>query len=260
MSKKLITLILATVALLVIVGAFKYGNMGTSFLWRISDQGTWLLPLVLVSAAIDSLHPCAFSILLLTIGFLFSMGKMRGAVLKTGGMFILGIFLVYVLIGLGIMHTLHLFSTPNFMAKIGATLLIIMGSIGLINELFPNFPIKLKIPQASHKTMASLIERASMPTAFVLGLIVGLCAFPCAGGPYLMVLGLLHDKATYGLGLGYLLLYNLIFILPLILILLIASNKGLLEKVQVWKTQQSGSMRLWGGLIAVALGILIFFL
>ncbi len=75
-----------------------------------------------------------------------------------------------------------------------------------------------------------------------------------------MVLGLLHDQATYLRGLGYLLLYNLIFVLPLVLILLLASNKLLLNKVQSWQTAERRAMRLWGGVAMIALGILIFFL
>lgn len=75
-----------------------------------------------------------------------------------------------------------------------------------------------------------------------------------------MVLGLLYDKATYAAGLGYLLLYNLIFILPLVIILLIASDKCLLEKVQAWQSNERGIMRFGGGIAMVALGIIIFFL
>ena len=75
-----------------------------------------------------------------------------------------------------------------------------------------------------------------------------------------MVLGLLHDQATYLKGLGYLILYNLIFILPLALILLIASNRALLEKVQGWQREKRVLMRFGGGIAMIALGLAIFFL
>ena len=75
-----------------------------------------------------------------------------------------------------------------------------------------------------------------------------------------MVLGLLHDMSTYAKGLGYLLLYNLIFILPLVVMLLIASNHALLEKVRTWQRQENKMMRLGGGIVMVILGILILFL
>jgi len=79
----------------------------------------YLLPLLIASALVDSTNPCAFSILLLTIAFLFSIGRLRSDILKAGALYIFGIFLVYILIGLGILQTLEVFNVPNFMAKIG---------------------------------------------------------------------------------------------------------------------------------------------
>lgn len=257
MSKKLLILIGMAVALIGGVLLLKTGNIGTTALWNISDGGKWMLPLVGVAALIDSINPCAFGILLLTIAFLLSLQKSRSSILKIGGVYILGLLTVYFLIGLGILQALHLFNTPHFMAKAGALLLIVLGGINLINEFFPSFPVKLKIPQAAHAKMASLMNKASLPAVFLLGALVGLCEFPCTGGPYLMVLGLLHDQGTYIAGVGYLLLYNLIFILPLVIILLIASDNALIAKVQGWKKSETKHMRLWGGIAMVILGLII---
>ncbi|MEK7646787.1 MAG: cytochrome c biogenesis protein CcdA [Patescibacteria group bacterium] len=258
MNKKLITLAVIGILLLTAILFFKGSSTGAATLWSWSNGGTWLLPLVGVAALMDSINPCAFSILILTIAFLFSIGKLRSDILKIGGIYILGIFLIYLAIGLGILQTLHLFNTPHFMAKVGATLLVAMGLLSVIGHLFPNFPIKLKIPHASHARIAELMEKASMPAAFILGGLVGLCEFPCTGGPYLLVLGLLHDQATYLRGLGYLLFYNAIFVLPLVIILLISGNTALLEKVKTWKQANTGVMRLWGGIAMILLGLIIF--
>src|SRR3989344_2291403 len=198
---KIIVLIAAGLILLATFVFFRFSGIGTETLWKLSDGGRWLLPLVGVAALIDSINPCAFSILILTIAFLFSIGKIRSSVLKIGGSYVAGIFIVYMLIRLGILQALHIFNTPHFMAKVGATLLVALGAINLINEFFPSFPIKLRIPQVAHRKMAELMEKGSVPTAFLLGGLVGLCEFPCTVGPYLMVLGLLHDQATYLKGL-----------------------------------------------------------
>ncbi len=258
MSKKLVILIIVAIVLVGAVLIFRTGNIGTTTLWKLSNGGKWLLPLIVAAAIIDSVNICAFSVLLLTVAFLFSLGKLKSSILKIGGAYILGNFLVYLLIGLGILQALHLFNTPHFMAKVGALLLIVLGIISIINEFFPSFPIKLKIPQSAHHKMAELMEKASLPAAFVLGGLVGICEFPCTGGPYLMVLGLLRDNATYFSGLGYLVLYNLIFILPLVIILLIASDQTLLTKVQAWRKSETGKMRLWSGIAMILLGLLIF--
>ncbi len=260
MRKKLFFLIALGVFLLGLVVFLRVSPDGTRMLWEASNGGTWLLPLVGVAALIDSINPCAFSILLLTIGFLLSLGKIRSRIVIIGGAYVAGIFFVYILIGLGILQTLHLFDTPHFMARVGAVFLILLGSINLINELVPSFPVKLRIPQSVHGKMAGLMERASLPTAFFLGILVGLCEFPCTGGPYLMVLGLLHDQGTYIAGVGYLLLYNLIFILPLVVILLIASDSALVDRVYVWKKSMTGNMRIGAGIAMIGLGLLVLFL
>ncbi len=219
-----------------------------------------LLPIITTAALVDSVNPCAFSILILTIAFLFTLERSRSNIFKIGLLYIIGIFIVYILIGLGILQTLRIFNIPNFMGKAGAILLIAWGVFELLGAIFPNFPIKLKIPKGSHNTMAKLMEKGSAPTAFLLGGFVGLCEFPCTGGPYLLVLGLLHDQATFWKGLGYLIYYNLVFILPLIIILLIANNKMLLDKTQKWKSENVKGMRYISSLAMIVLGIVIFLL
>jgi len=258
MTRKLTLLISAGLLLIGLVFVFRLGNIGTTALWNFSDGGTWLLPMVGVAALIDSINPCAFSILLLTIAFLLSIGKLRSSVLTIGSAYILGIFVVYFMIGLGLLQTLHIFDTPHFMAKVGASLLVLLGLINVANEVFPAFPVKLHIPHAAHRRIAVLMERASVPTAVMLGALVGVCEFPCTGGPYLMVVGLLHDQATYYAGVSYLVLYNLIFILPLVLILLVASDGSLLAKVQAWQQSEKKVMRWGGGVAMIALGGIIF--
>src|SRR3989344_1740745 len=217
--------IIITVGVLfvVIVGIviLKNSSATASILWSISRQGTWLLPLVLISALLDSVHPCSFSILLITIAFLFGIQMSREKILKLGGTYIIGIFTAYFLIGLGILKVLHLFNTPHFMGKLGATLLIAFGVINLINRFFPSFPIKLKIPGVAHGAMSKLMDRVSFPAVFGLGLLVGVCQFPCMGGPYLMVIGLLRDQVTYLSRFNYLVLYNLVLIVPLVAVLFI---------------------------------------
>ncbi len=257
-NKKFIISLCLAVALGISVLVLRWLPFGTEFVWKISAGGKILLPLVIVSALIDSINPCAFSVLILTIAFLFSIGQLRSGIIKVGSAYIFGLFLAYVAIGLGILQAFHFFNTPNFMGKVGAVLLVLLGIIGLANALFPTFPIKLKIPHASHKKIAALIEKGSMPSAFVLGGLVGLCEFPCTGGPYLMILGLLHDRETYLKGLGYLLLYNIVFVLPLAIILLLAGNETVLARIDSWRKHHSKAMRMYSSAAMIFLGVLIF--
>ncbi len=252
----IVGLVITTIGLIAFLKSF---DGISAFLWDVSKSGTWLLPLVIFSAILDSVHPCSFSILLITIAFLFGMHVTRRKILQIGGVYILGIFVAYFLIGIGLLKVLHLFNTPHFMGKLGAAVLIAFGVLNLLNYLFPNFPIKLKIPSIAHGAMGRLIDKAAIGTAFVLGLLVGVCQFPCMGGPYLMVVGLLNDYVTYNTGFLYLLLYNLILIVPLVAVLIVAADKQLIGKVQEWKTSHMGQTKLWAGLAMLIIGIIILF-
>ncbi len=256
MNKKFIALIGAVVLVFGGVLALRLAG-GAEFVWSISKGGTFLLPLVTIAALIDSINPCAFSVLFLTIAFLLSIGRLKNEIWKIGGAYIAGLFVVYILIGLGILQALHILNTPHFMAKAGAVLLIALGVINLINHFIPRFPIKLKIPSIAHGTIARLIEKGSMPTAFGLGMLVGLCEFPCTGGPYLMILGLLHDSTNYVRGFAYLIYYNILFVLPLVLIMALAGHRQVLEKVEQWKKEHTGKMKLWSGILMILLAAFI---
>ena len=258
--KKITTVLIIIVLAIVGIVILKNSSVTASFIWDLSNKGAWLLPLVLISALLDSVHPCSFSILLITIAFLFGIQMTRKKILQIGGIYIAGIFMAYLLIGLGILKVLHLFNTPHFMGKLGATLLIVFGIINLVNYLFPKFPIKFKIPSVSHTAMGKLMERASFPASFGLGLLVGICQFPCMGGPYLMVIGLLRDQVTYFSGFGYLVLYNLILIIPLVTVLWITADKIIVDKMQEWKKTNMQGVRFWAGLAMIIIGILIFFI
>lgn len=258
--KRIVIILSVVVAVIIGLVILKNSPVTAALIWNLSNQGAWLLPLVLVAALLDSVHPCSFSILLITIAFLFGMQMTRKKILQIGGTYIAGIFTAYFLIGLGILRVLHLFNTPHFMGKLGATILVVFGVINLINEFFPRFPIKLKIPSVSHTAMGRLMERASFPAAFGLGLLVGICQFPCMGGPYLMVIGLLRDQVTYFAGFGYLMLYNLILALPLVVVLWIAADKTIVDKMQEWKRTNISGVRFWAGLAMIVIGILIFFI
>ncbi len=240
--------------------ALKWSPATATIIWNMSNGGVWLLPLVLASSLLDSVHPCSFSILLITIALLFGLQLTRKKIMQIGGVYIAGIFAAYLTIGLGLLQVLHLFNTPHFMGKLGATLLILFGIITLLNKFFPNMPIKLKLPSVAHRPMAQLLERTSIAAAFGLGILVGICQFPCMGGPYLMVIGLLRDQVTYAAGFWYLLLYNLILIIPLILVLIVASDKTTVDTMQEWKRVHLGRVRLVAGVAMILLGALILLL
>ena len=195
--------------------------------------------IVTSAALLDSLNPCAISVLLLTIGFLVNLGKERVQISRIGFIYIGAIYLTYLLIGLGILQALTFFGVPHFLARLGAILLFMTGLINFLGVIISDFPIKLKIPSSAHPIIAHFISKASYVSAFILGVLVGLFEFPCTGGPYLTILSLLHDKATFASGFLYLLYYNVIFVSPLVVILVTGSSKKIIIKWNEFRKNRS---------------------
>jgi len=77
---------------------------------------------------------------------------------------------------------------------------------------------------------------------------------PCTGGVYLAILGLIGDRMTLPEGIPYLLLYNLIFVIPLILILLVVYWGGTPERMEAYRAGSRRWVRLLIGVMMVALG------
>jgi cytochrome c biogenesis protein CcdA len=215
---------------------------------------------ITLAALLDSINPCAFSILFLTIAFLFSIGRDRKSVLITGSLYILGIAITYILIGVGVLQVLSFFNVTNGLARFGALVMIVFATVDILDLYIPNFPIKLAIPKSAHHKIAKYINKASVFAALFMGVMVGMFEFPCTGGPYIFVLGLLHDNASFWSGFGYLVWYNFVFVLPLILALLFATNKKVAGKIDSMRKDGTKKSRLIINIVLISLGLLMFFI
>lgn len=216
-----------------------------------------LLPAVVVTGMLDSVNPCAFAVILLLLAFLFTLRKARSQILKLGFVYIAMIFLVYFAIGLGLLGTVRLSDDPHFVARLGSWILIGLGAINLIEYFVPEFPIKLHMPAFAGARAHALIGKATLPATIGAGVLVGLCTFPCSGGIYVSVITLLNAKTTMAWGVSYLALYNVMFVLPLIVILLATGNRVTAKAWAGWERQHALDVRLWYGLAMVTLGVVM---
>jgi cytochrome c-type biogenesis protein len=219
---------------------------------------TTMFGVITSAALLDSINPCAISVLLLTIGVLISLGNTRSRVFKIGFFYIFALYITYLLIGIGMLQALSFFGIPNIIARIGAVVLALSALTTLAGYFIPNFPVKLKIPEKSHPLLARYIKKASYASVFVLGILVGLFEFPCTGGAYLSILSLLHDKATATVGLLYLLYYNLVFVLPLVIILIFGNSSFVVNKMDVWRKRYTKKVDIVSATLMLILAGIIF--
>ena len=216
-----------------------------------------LLPFVLLSGLLDSINPCAIAVLLIFIGLMFTLRKKRSIVLGLGFTYIAAVYLTYLGIGLGLFRIFHLFGVNYLISKIGAVIVIVIGIWGLKDYFFPSKFQILAIPLNSRQLIATWAMKASFLPAIVAGALVGLTEFPCSGAVYVATLGLLTAQTTFVKGLFYLLAYNLMFVLPLIVILLVVTNRMVGERLLAMDETNSGKLRLISSLIMIGIGVAI---
>ena len=224
------------------------------------DPQTLTLPLVIMAGLIDGFNPCAFAVLLLFITFTMGMLQMqtnyRYGLMKVGLIYISGIFVTYVLIGIGFLGAISFFSTTHAVGKAAGFVSMILGVI-IMKEYFIPGSFGLAIPRGMHDIINRWIKRTSAPGIFGAGALVGLCTVPCSGGIYLAVLGLLALQSSLSQGVFYLLVYNLMLVIPLFAVLLVSSNRIVVDKMIKWQSRNRMRVKLVMGLFMVAMGFVI---
>lgn len=216
-----------------------------------------LFAVITPSAFLDGINPCAIAVLLFFIAFLFSIKKTKQSIWKMGLVYISAIFLAYLLIGIGLAQAIIITGAPHLMAYVGAYLVIALGLIQLLGLIFPKFPIKLRIPINTKPTVEKWLHKSTLPAAFVGGFVVGLCTFPCSGGIYVAIIGMLAASQTYVQGLGWMVWYNLVFVAPLFIILALAGNPLMTEKLQRLERREARFSKFLIALTMIVLGLVI---
>lgn len=98
----------------------------------------------------------------------------------------------------------------------------------------------------------------SVPGAFAIGFLISLFLLPCTSGPYVAILGLLAKTTTKNYAMLLLILYNFIFIIPMLIITFaIAFGYTTTEKAEHWRTNKLKVLHLIAGIIILLLGIVM---
>jgi len=218
------------------------------------------LPAIIVAAALDSVNPCDFAVLVLLLGTLLVIGK-RGKVIWAGLAFSAGIFIAYFSMGFGLYSLLGLtvgtraFRVPFIMVV--SSVAILFGLWEMKDLFWYGKWFSIEVPDKWKPSVKKLTSAAvTIPGAFIVGLVDSLFLAPCTSGPYIVILTLLSQTSTRWQGAGYLLIYNLVFILPMIAIT-IAVHFGLTTtaRAERWRQAKLGKLHFATGLVMVLLGI-----
>lgn len=213
---------------------------------------------VLGSAAVDSINPCAIGVLLLMISVVLGGKGSLGRLLVLGGLYILAIYITYFLAGLGLIYSLSripLFVTEYISIFVGS-FVVLAGFFEIKDYFWYGRGFSLAIPVFLSKKIDKMAQNLSVPGVMVLGAFVAGVELPCTGAPYIAIVTLLSLNFNFQ-ALILLLIYNVIFVSPLVVILLLVAGGMKLNLLKAWKQEARGTMRLAIGLLLVGLGWLL---
>jgi cytochrome c biogenesis protein CcdA len=217
---------------------------------------TLTLSAVLSGAAVDAINPCAFAVLIILITAVLGAGG-RERALYAGLAFSLSIFISYYLMGLGIFSAVEAAGFTHGLYIAVAVLAIVIGLFNLKDYLWYGKWFVMEVPLSWRPRLKQLIGGVtSIPGAFLIGFVVSLFLLPCTSGPYIVILGLLAKTETRTAAMLWLVLYNIIFIVPMIAITA-AVYFGLTtaQKAETWRTSHLHILHLIAGAVILLLGV-----
>jgi cytochrome c-type biogenesis protein len=215
------------------------------------------LATVVLAGLVDGINPCAVAVLLvfvsatlLAVGGTMDgpLGDRRRALFRGGAAYVAGMFITYLLIGLGLMGFAGALRQDHLGTKIFAVVAIAWSLVALQEALLPELGERLRMPAMFHSRAQTWVQRASLPGLFGAGALIGLCTVPCSGNVYLAVLALLSSRSDLAQAFGYLVVYNLAFVLPLIALLAIAATPVAMRALGRWQLHNRASLKLALGL------------
>jgi len=191
------------------------------------------LAAVAVSGLIDGINPCAFATIIFFISYLTLIKRKGREILWVGGIFTLSVFLTYFLIGTGALKMITSLSFLPLVRKIfilvTAALALILGVVSLYDyrqfkKKGTTKDAKLQLPSFLKNMIHSAIRKNVKLSNYILmaavtGFIVSLLELACTGQIYLPIIMFISTIPDLKVNaLFYLLFYNLMFVVPLVLV------------------------------------------
>ncbi len=214
------------------------------------------LTIVLGAAAIDSINPCAIGVLILMVSVVLGQGGSTGRLLKVGAAYIFAIFATYLVAGLGLVYffaAIPIVIAEYLSIAVGA-LVILAGILEIKDYFWYGKGFSLQIPtKYANKIHDWSTSNKTVAGVMLLGAFVAAVELPCTGAPYLAIITILRVDFNL-IAFGLMVLYNIVFVLPLIIILIMVASGTKISSVSKWKEDSKGSMRLAIGLLLVGLG------
>jgi len=215
------------------------------------------IPVIIMAALIDGINPCAFAVLTFLLVTIMAQ-QSRRKVLETGVAYILAVFVFYFLSGVGLFSLVQVSGVSRIFSIVAAIIALIAGIL-MIRDAFSESRPLLAIPESRKGMIDRYVRKGTIPAALVLGILVGMFELPCTGGIYLAILSLLSQSSTLAAGIPLLLLYNLVFIVPLIIILGVVYWGLPPERFSAFQARHRVAVRLCMAALMIAIAVFLLY-
>jgi cytochrome c biogenesis protein CcdA len=116
----------------------------------------------------------------------------------------------------------------------------------------------MEVPMSWRPRLKALVKSITGPiSAFLIGFLVSLFLLPCTSGPYIVILGMLGHNETYLRAVLLLVLYNIIFVLPMVGITIGVYFGMDVVKAEETRTKNLRILHLIAGIIMLGMGIVL---
>jgi len=211
---------------------------------------------VTAAAAVDAINPCAFAVLIILLTTILA-AKKKKRLICAGLAFSASIYISYLLMGIGLYSAVQAAGLSHWFYAIVGVLAIFIGLFNLKDYCCYGKWFNIEVPKSWRPKMKTMLRGVtSIPGAFLIGFVISLFLLPCTSGPYIVILGLLSKASTQNIAFLYLLYYNLIFIIPM-LVITFAIGFGLTttKEAEEWRQKKLKVLHLIAGIIILLLGI-----
>jgi cytochrome c-type biogenesis protein len=224
----------------------------------LSQMSFSTLSAVLAAGLVAGFNPCLLGILVfLSASVLSSSGRRRELVLMVV-FFSLGIFTMYFLFGLGVQRLLQTEAVFTTFRNVVVAFLVVMGMAHILDAVKLHSGGKsLFRTDWALKYFQAGVDKGRLSSYFLVGALFSLVKAPCVGAVYLAILDTISAR-SYVEGAVYLLFYNLGIILPIIILGGFMALGMSPEQVDAWRKDYRAGIRLFTGIMLLALAPLIY--
>jgi len=259
-------------------GDFVLEGTGVDLLKRFRSFGVWT---VVGAGLADGFNPCAFTVVVFFISFLTLMGYKRHETALIGALYIVAVFLTYLALGFGFFKAFYMMRGFHTLSK------VIYLSIGALSVFLGVLSVKdyiifkktgragdmaLQLPQPVKNKIHSIVteyyrkdksgrQKALFGlgvSALAVGFLISLLEAVCTGQLYLpTIVFVLKEGSLRARALIYLIIYNFMFILPLVFVLLAALAGATAKDFETYAKKHTGFVKLAMALVFLSLGLVL---